>query len=51
MFQLSQTEWEGMLSQIMMTYPVKRPKTAFPLAFTEHGVTMLASVFKCKKRD
>ena len=49
MFQLSQKEWEGMLSQIVMTYPVKRPKTAFPLAFTEHGVTMLASVLKSKK--
>ena len=45
MFQLSQKEWEGMLSQIVMTYPVKRPKTAFPLAFTEHGVTMLTSIF------
>ena len=44
-FQLSQTEWEGVLSQIVMTYPVKRPKTAFPLAFTELGVTMLASIF------
>jgi hypothetical protein len=33
MFQLTQKEWETMLSQIMMTYPVKRPKTAFPLAF------------------
>lgn len=49
MFQLSQTEWEGMLSQIVMTYPIKRPKTAFPLAFTEHGVAMLASILKSKK--
>jgi len=49
MFRLSQKEWEGMLSQIVMTYPVKRPKTALPLAFTEHGVTMLANVLKSKK--
>lgn len=38
-----------MLSQFVMTYPVKRPKTALPLAFTEHGVTMLANVLKSKK--
>ena len=49
MFQLSQNELENMLSQIVMTYPVKRPKTALPLAFTEHGVTMLANVLKSKK--
>jgi phage regulator Rha-like protein len=49
MFQLTQNEWENMLSQIVMTYPVKRPKTAFPYAFTEHGVTMLANVLKSKK--
>jgi len=49
MFQLTKTEWETMLSQIVMTYPIKRPKTAIPLAFTEHGVTMLANVLKSKK--
>lgn len=49
MFQLTKKEWESMLSQIVMTYPVKRPKTALPLAFTEHGVTMLANVLKSKK--
>ena len=38
-----------MLSQIVMTYPAKRPKTALPLAFTEHGVTMLANILKSKK--
>jgi hypothetical protein len=32
-----------------MTYPVKRPKTALPLAFTEHGVTMLANILKSEK--
>jgi hypothetical protein len=49
MFQLSRTEWENMSSQIVTTYPVKRPKTALPLAFTEHGVTMLANVLRSKK--
>ncbi len=49
MFLLSLTEWEYMSSQFVMTYPVKRPKTALPLAFTEHGVTMLANVLKSKK--
>ena len=49
MFQISQTEWESMSSQIVMTYPAKRPKTALPFAFTEHGVTMLANVLKSKK--
>ncbi len=48
MFQLTALEWE-MLSQNVMTYPKKRPKTALPLAFTEHGVTMLANVLKSKK--
>jgi hypothetical protein len=38
-----------MSSQIVMTYPIKRPKTALPFAFTEHGVTMLANVLKSKK--
>lgn len=49
MFQLSESEWEGMSSQIVMTYPVKRPKNALPFAFTEHGVTMLANTLKSKK--
>jgi hypothetical protein len=49
MFRLTKKEWEAMSSQIVMTYPSKRPKTALPLAFTEHGVTMLANVLKSKK--
>lgn len=49
MFQLSKKEWATMSSQIVMTYPQKRPKTAIPLAFTEHGVTMLSTVLKSKK--
>jgi phage regulator Rha-like protein len=49
MFQLTESEWERMSSQIVMTSPNKRPKSALPFAFTEHGVTMLANVLKSKK--
>jgi hypothetical protein len=49
MFQLSLTEWESMSSQFVMSYPMKRPKSSLPFAFTEHGVTMLANVLKSKK--
>lgn len=49
MFQLTHIEWKYMSSQIVMTYPIKRPKTALPLAFTEHGVVMLANILKSKK--
>jgi len=48
MFKLSAEEWDRMSSQFVMTYPAKRPKSALPYAFTEHGVTMLASVLKSK---
>jgi len=51
MFQLTKEEWDNMLSQFVMTYPAKRPKSAIPFAFTEHGVTMLANVLKSPKRD
>lgn len=48
MFRLTKEEWdEIMSSQIVMTS--KRPKSALPYAFTEHGVTMLASVLKSPK--
>jgi len=43
MFQLTKEEW-SMLSQIVMTYPAKRPKTALPFAFTEQGVAMLSGL-------
>ena len=49
MFQLTESEWGRMSSQIVMTSPNKRPKSALPFAFTEHGVTMLANVLKSKK--
>lgn len=49
MFQLTEEEWKYMSSQIVTTYPEKRPKSAIPFVFTEHGVTMLASVLRSKK--
>ena len=45
MFQLTSFEWEQMSSQIVTT-SFKRPKTATPYVFTEHGVIMLASVLR-----
>jgi hypothetical protein len=55
MFRLTKQEWEiisssqnmMMSSQTVMTS--KRPKSALPYAFTEHGVTMLASVLRSPK--
>ena len=44
MFQLTAEELESMSSQFVMTYPTKRPKTAFPFAFTEQGVAMLSGI-------
>ncbi len=46
MFQLSKYEWEDISSQFVMTSRSKRPKSALPLAFTEHGVVMLSSILK-----
>jgi phage regulator Rha-like protein len=62
MFRLTINEWNHiqsknagdlqnkcMSSQFVMTYTNKRPNAALPYAFTEHGVTMLASVLRSKK--
>lgn len=46
MFQLTKEEWNLISSQFVMTSRMKRPKSAMPLAFTEHGVVMLSSVLK-----
>ncbi len=48
MFKLTLQEWQDMSSQFVMTSG-KRPKAALPYVFTEHGVTMLASVLKSPK--
>jgi len=39
----------GMRSHFVTASPQKRNKTVLPYAFTEHGVTMLASVLKSPK--
>ncbi len=49
MFRLTAKEWAAMSSQIVMTSPKKRPKNATPYAFTEHGVTMLASILRSER--
>ncbi len=49
MFQIKAKEWQNMSSQFVMTSANKRPKTALPYVFTEHGVTMLANVLKSRK--
>ena len=47
MFQLSPPEWENMRSQIVTASDQrKRNVKSLPYAFTEHGVTMLASVLR-----
>ena len=54
MFQLTKEEWAILLEQEMRSQNVtasqkKRNVTQTPYAFTEHGVTMLASVLKSDK--
>ena len=63
MFKLTQKEWKVIRSQfatgskgsdssshfVMMDLPKNRTAKYLPYAFTEHGVTMLASVLKSKK--
>ncbi len=59
MFRLSVTEWQmmqsqfvtasPMSSQIVMTYPSKRPSAALPYAFTEQGVAMLSGILNSDK--
>ena len=46
MFQLTEQEWNLISSQFVMTSRAKRPKSALPLAFTEHGALMLSSVLR-----
>ena len=60
MFRLTSEEWENMSSQIvttlssssqtvMMDLPKNRTGKYLPYVFTEHGVTMLASVLRSSK--
>ena len=46
MFKLNESEWRAMRSQIVTASREKRNISALPYAFTEHGVTMLASVLR-----
>ena len=47
MFRLTQDEWHIMRSQIVTSSPQLNRKVGFmPFVFTEHGVTMLASVLR-----
>ena len=46
MFQVSEIEWHVISSQFVMTSRAKRPKSALPLAFTEHGALMLSSILR-----
>ena len=46
MFRLNAAEWASISSQFVMTSRAKRPKTALPFVFTEHGALMLASVLR-----
>ncbi|MBS1651149.1 MAG: ORF6N domain-containing protein [Bacteroidetes bacterium] len=50
MFQLTKTEFETLMSQIVISKTEKRGGTQkMPYAFTEQGVAMLSSVLKSKK--
>ena len=46
MFRLTTEEWALISSQFVMTSRTKRPKSALPLVFTEHGALMLSSVLR-----
>jgi phage regulator Rha-like protein len=48
MFRLTEEEW-GMRSQIVTSSQKKRKLGLTPYAFTEHGVSMLASVLRSEK--
>ncbi len=60
MFRITKTEFEtikfqidnlnqSMSSQIVMTYPSKRPDASLPYAFTEQGIAMLSGVLNSDK--
>ncbi len=49
MFQLTFDEWTQTWSQIVTTSQKSRRKDSLPYAFTEHGITMAASILKSEK--
>ena len=49
MFRLTIKEWDHMRSQIATASQNKRNIAASPFVFTEHGITMLASILRSEK--
>ena len=49
MFQLTESEWESLRSQIVTSKIGRGGRTYLPNVFTEHGVLMLSSVLKSQQ--
>ena len=49
MFQMSDSEWSVLRSQIVTSKPGRGGRRTAPYAFTEQGVAMLSSVLKSKR--
>lgn len=49
MFQLTDHEWNSMMSQIVISSQIKRKASSPPYAFTEQGVAMLSGVLNSDK--
>jgi len=49
MFQLTESEWESLRSQIVTSKTGRGGRTYLPNVFTEHGVLMLSSVLKSQQ--
>lgn len=49
MFQLSNEEWEALISQFARSNKGRGGRRKLPYAFTEHGVLMLSSVLNSKQ--
>ncbi|MBQ0087655.1 MAG: ORF6N domain-containing protein [Bacteroidales bacterium] len=47
-FQLTETEWDNISSQNVMTSLNKRPKSSLPYVFTEEGVAQLSGILKSR---
>ena len=49
MFQLSETEWDSLISQIAISKKGRGGRRTLPYVFTEHGVLMLSSVLNSER--
>jgi phage regulator Rha-like protein len=49
MFQLTQSEWNVLISQFAISKTGRGGRRILPYAFTEQGVSMLSSVLRSKK--